>query len=361
MNTIENAETTTLNHQKVEAFAGQVVSDLSAGISGVMIQLGHELGLYKAMVDQGRITARTLADRTNTFERYVQEWLNNQAAGGYVDYYPEDQTFELSQEHAIILAVEDSPAFMVPGFNLVSCMWYDKDKIADIFRTGQGMGWHQHHHDLFYGTEAFFRSGYKANLVDVWIPALENMDEKLKIGGRVADIGCGHGASTLIMAEKYPNSEFYGFDYHQESIEVARQRAEEAGITNAFFITAAADEYAEGNFDLICFMDAFHDFGNPLQAIVHAQQKLAEDGSLMLVEPAAGDNLEDNFNPIGRLFYAGSTALCVPNSHSQEGDFCLGAQAGPARVESIAKDAGYHNFKIASQNPFNMIFEIKVS
>lgn len=358
MKSVENPQME-LNEQKVEQFAGQVVLDLSANMAGVMIMLGHELGLYKAMVGEGPVTSLALSEKTNTFHRYVQEWLNNQAAGGYVKYDPETQTYELPMEHAIVLALEDSRAFMTSGFYLVASMWYDKDKLAEAFTTGKGIGWHERHHDLFFGTESFFRSGYKANLVDSWIPSLEGVKEKLENGGRVADIGCGHGASTIIMAEKFPQAQFYGFDYHPESIEVARKRAEEAGLTNIQFVVAAADTFEEGNFDLICFMDAFHDFGNPLKAVSHARSKLAHDGTVMLVEPAAGDKLEDNFHPIGRMFYAGSTAMCVPHSHSQEGGYCLGAQAGPARVGEIMKEAGYSSFRITQQTPVNHIFEAK--
>ena len=356
---ITNEKSQAPDLQKVEAFAGQVVSDLAAGMSGVMIQIGHELGLYKAMVGQGPMTAATLARKTNTFERYVQEWINNQAAGGYIDYDPEQRTYELSPEQAMVLAIEDSPAFMTPGFYLVSSFWYDKDKIAKDFREGRGIGWHEHHHNLFYGTEALFKPGYKVNLVNEWIPALEGIDEKLQKGGRAADIGCGHGASTIIMAEKYPNAEFFGFDYHKSSIEVARERAKTAGVKNVHFEVAAADDFQGGTFDLICFMDAFHDLGNPYKAISHARRKLDKEGSILIVEPAASDKVEENFHPVGRMFYAASTAVCVPNSHAQEGDYCMGAQAGPAQVEAIIREAGYTRFRIAQQSPVNLIFEAK--
>lgn len=354
-----NENTPALDFQKVEALAGQVVSDLSAGMSGVMIQIGHELGLYKAMVGQGPLNAEQLAEKTGTFKRYVQEWLNNQAAGGYVLYDPATRTYELTQEQAIVLAIEDSPAFMTAGFYLVSSLWYDKDKLVQDFKEGKGIGWHEHHHNLFFGTEAFFKPGYKTNLVNEWIPALEGIDVKLKQGGKGADIGCGHGASTLIMAEKYPNSEFFGFDYHKGSIEVARERAHAAGLTNVHFEVAAGDNFHGDDFDLICYMDAFHDMGNPYKAISYARKKLAPKGSILLVEPAASDKVEENFNPVGRMFYAASTAVCVPNSHSQEGGYCLGAQAGPAKIEAIVREAGFTRFKIAQQSPVNLIFEVK--
>lgn len=348
-----------LDMQKIQAFAGQVISDLSAGMSGVLVQIGEELGLYRAMAELGPTNAKKLSERTGTFERYIQEWLNNQAAGGYVTYNSEHKTYHLPKEHALILADGKSPFFMAPGFQVISSLWYDKDKLVEDFRAGNGIGWHQHHHNLFFGTEAFFRSGYRANLINEWIPSLEGVETKLAKGGKVADIGCGHGASTILMASKYPNAKFYGFDYHQESIEIARQRAKEAGVDNIIFKRASAEDFKESNFDLICFMDAFHDFGNPLKAIQYAKSKLNDDGSIMLVEPASFDELEKNFTPIGRMFYAASTTLCVPHSHSQSGGYCLGAQAGPKRVEEIVEEAGFTRFKITQRTPVNLIFEIK--
>lgn len=350
----------TIDSKKMEVFAGQVISDLSAGMSGVLVQIGLELGLYKAMATLGDTTAKELAETTNTFPRYIQEWLNNQAAGGYVDYSADTNTYRLSMEHALILANEDSPFYMTPGFNVVSSMWMDKDKIVQDFKDGQGIGWHEHHHSLFFGTEAFFRAGYRANLVNDWIPSLTNIDSILKSGGYVADIGCGHGASTIIMASQYPKSTFYGFDNHKDSIEIARKRAKDAGLTNIYFEVANANDFGGDAFDLICFMDSFHDFGNPLKAITNAKNKLTARGSVMLVEPASFDNLEENFNPIGRMFYAASTTLCVPHSNSEEGHYCLGAQAGPKRVEQIVKEAGYTNFKICRRTPVNLIYELKI-
>lgn len=353
-------EENVLDMEKAEQFAGQFIQDLSANYSGVMVVLGQELGLYKAMQGYGPLSPSQLAEKTNTYVRYVHEWLNNQAAGGYIIYHPEDKTYELPDEHALVLAEKDNPFLLAPAYYVVSSLWEDKTKLINAFRNGNGIGWHEHHDHLFFGVESIYKSGYLANLNDVWIPALDGVEEKLKEGGRIADVGCGHGASTILMAEKFPNSEFYGFDYHAGSIEVARQRAEEKGLTNVFFDTAHAEGYEKGNFDLICFFDCFHDFGNPQKALSYAREKLATDGSLLLVEPNASDKIEDNFNPVGRMYYAASTALCVPHSHSEEGDYCLGAQAGPQKVEEIANKAGYGNFKIASQNPFNLIYEIKI-
>lgn len=349
-----------LDMQKVEQFAGQIVLDLSANYSGVMSLLGQELGLYKAMRGAGPLTSAQLAKKTNTFERYIREWLNNQAAGGYVTYDPQSKTYDLPEEHAMVLIEKDSPVLLGPAYFVVSSMWKDKEKLAEAFKSGSGIGWHEHHHHLFHGVEAVYRTGYLANLNSAWIPSLAGMEEKLNKGGRVADIGCGHGASTILMAEKFVNSEFYGFDYHQESIDVARQRAEEKGLTNVFFKKVDAEGYEQGNFDMICFFDCLHDLGNPGKALRHARTKLAPTGSLLVVEPNASDKIEENFNPIGRMFYAASTALCVPHAHSEKGDHCLGAQAGPAVTKKIVEEAGYSYFKIAQQTPINLIYEVKI-
>ncbi|WP_295120773.1 class I SAM-dependent methyltransferase [uncultured Chitinophaga sp.] len=353
------AEQPVVDFKKAEQFLGQFILDLSANYSGVMALLGQELGLYTAMRGAGPLTPHELAAKTNTFERYIREWLNNQAAGGYIVYDKVNKTYELPEEHALVLVEKDSPFLLGPAYYVVNSLWKDKDKLLNAFTTGSGIGWHEHHHDLFHGVESVYRTGYLANLNSVWIPSLPGMETKLRNGGRVADIGCGHGASTILMAEAFPNSEFYGFDYHTASIAVAKQRAAEKGLTNVFFIEAGAEAYTQGNFDMICFFDCLHDLGNPLKALQYARTKLATDGSLLFVEPNAGDNPEDNFNPIGRMFYAASTALCVPHSHSEDGDYCLGAQAGPAAVKQIVKEAGYSRFRIAQQNPINLIFEVK--
>jgi ubiquinone/menaquinone biosynthesis C-methylase UbiE len=349
-----------LDLQKVEQFAGQFILDLSANYSGVMTLLGLELGLYEAMRGAGPLTPAQLAEKTNTFERYIQEWLNNQAAGGYVLYDPQHKTYALPEEHALVLTEPDSPYLLGPAYFVVNSLWKDKDKIAEVFESGNGLGWHEHHHHLFHGVEAIYRTGYLANLNTVWIPSLTGMQEKLQNGGRVADIGCGHGASTILMAQKFPNSEFYGFDYHQASIDVARQRAEEIGLTNVFFKKVDAEAYEQGNFDMICFFDCLHDLGNPGKALSYARTKLAPSGSLLIVEPNASDKTEDNFNPIGRMFYAASTALCVPHAHSEKGQYSLGAQAGPAAIRKIVEEAGYSVFKIVQQTLVNLIYEAKV-
>jgi SAM-dependent methyltransferase len=353
-------ETNTLDLNKAQQFAGQFIADLSANYSGVMTLLGQELGLYEAMRKLGPVTSDQLASQTNTYERYVREWLNNQAAGGYVEYNPETETYALPEEHALVLIDKDSPFLMGPAYYVVNSLWKDKDKLSHAFTSGKGIGWHEHHHDLFHGIEKAYRTGYRANLNTAWIPALDGISEKLQRGGRVADIGCGHGASTVLMAEEFPNSAFYGFDYHPESIGVARTRAAEKGLINAFFKQAGAEDYEQGNFDLICFFDCLHDLGNPVHALRYAKNKLAPGGALLIVEPNAGDKPEHNFNPIGRMFYAASTALCVPHAHSEHGDYCLGAQAGPAALEKLTKEAGYTHFKIAHQNLVNLIIEVRV-
>lgn len=350
--------TTSPDPDKVQAFAGLVISELSANMGGVMLQIGHELGLYKAMSDGQPYTAASLASKTGTYKRYIQEWLNSQAAGGYLEYEKETGTYSLSSEKAMVLAIEDSPAFLAPGFNVVQSMWTDKDRLRDAFKTGEGIPWHKHHHSLFFGTEAFYRSGYRANLVNNWIPKMGGMHEKLEAGGVVADVGCGHGASTLIMAEKYPTSTFHGFDYHRESILVAEERAKTKGIKNAFFHHKDAFSFDQ-EFDMICYMDAFHDFGDPLKSAQKAFECLRPDGSLLLVEPFAGDEVENNFNPIGRMFYSASTALCVPHSNSEKGQCCLGAQAGPKKIFSILQEAGFGRLSIVEQTPVNLIIEAR--
>lgn len=349
-----------VDQSKVEAFAGQVVTDLAAALSGVMVNLGHKLGLYSAHADAGSLTAADLARRTDTHERYVREWLNNQVAGGYVTHDPKDDTYELPTEHALVVADPDSPVFLTPGFDVASSLWLDEDKLVEAFRTGEGVGWHEHHHNLFFGTEALFRSGYRANLVDAWIPALEGVQEKLTTGGKVADIGCGHGASTILIAKAFPNSEFIGFDYHKASIDIARKRAEEAGLNGRVrFETASATEFGGTGYDLICYMDCFHDLGDPLGAARHTRAALNDDGCLLLVEPFAGDRVEDNISPVGRMFYAASTALCVPNSLSQDVGLGLGAQAGETRLAEVLKEAGFSRVRRATETPFNLVIEAR--
>lgn len=349
-----------IDRAKVEAFADRVVDDIAAAMSGVMVNLGHKLGLYRAMAGSGPLTSDELARRTGLHERYVREWLNNQVAGGYLDYDPATRTYRLSEEHALVLAEPDSPAFLAGGFDMVSSLWLDEEKVAQAFRSGQGIGWHEHHPHLFHGTEAIFRAGYRADLAETWIPALDGVAARLKAGGAVADIGCGHGVSTIVMAKAFPQSRFVGFDYHPASIEIARQRAERAGVAERVtFEVASAKTFAGGDYDLICFVDCFHDLGDPLGAARHARRALHEDGCLLMVEPFAGDRIEENIGPVGRMYYAASTALCVPNSLSQEVGLGLGAQAGEARLAEILRDAGFRHVRRAAETPFNLVIEAR--
>jgi SAM-dependent methyltransferase len=329
-------------------------------MSAVMTDMGDKLGLYRAMAGAGPLTAAELASRTGTHERYVREWLNNQAAGGYVLYHPGADRYELPDEHAMVLARKESPVFMAGGMGTVAAMWLGQEKVANAFRNGSGVGWHEHDSCLHFGTEHFYRTGYQAHLVQDWIPALDGVVEKLQRGAKVADVGCGHAASTVILAQAFPRSEFFGFDYHAGSIAVAKKRANESGVEGrTTFETASAAEYPGNNYDLICFMDCFHDLGDPLGAAKHARQAIAADGTVLLVEPFAGDSVEANLNPVGRLFYAASTVFCTPNSLSQNGAAALGAQAGEARICAIFREAGFRTFRRAAETPFNLILEAR--
>jgi SAM-dependent methyltransferase len=338
--------------QKLDAFMGKLMGDLGGAVGGVMILLGDRLGLYKAMADGQPVSAQDLATRTGLRERYVREWLAAQAAAGYLAYDASAQSFTLPPEH--------SPAFFAGAFEIVQAMWMDEPRIAEAFRTGQGVGWHEHAPCLFRGTERFFRPGYNANLVSAWIPALAGVQGKLERGAAVADIGCGHGASTILMAQAFPNSRFFGFDYHPASIERARALAQEAGVADRVtFETASAKDYPPRSYDLIAFFDCLHDMGDPVGAGRHVREALAPDGTWMIVEPFANDALEDNLNPVGRIYYAASTMLCTPASLSQEVGLGLGAQAGEARLRAVATEAGFASFRRATETPFNLVFEAR--
>lgn len=351
-----------LDMNKVEQFAGQVVGDISATFSGVMTNIGHKLGLYKAMAGAGGMSSQMLADKTGTHERYVREWLNNQTAGGYVIYDTETNSYTLPDEHIPVLVDDESPVFLVPALDVASSLWLDEDKVADVFRSGKGMAWSDHHHRLFCGSEALFRPGYKAHLTIAWIKSLDGVDAKLEAGAKVADVGCGHGASTIVLAQEYPNSTFYGFDSHKDSIDIARQRAKEAGLNgNVHFSVARAKDYTEAGFDLICFMDCLHDMGDPVGAADHARQSLKTDGTVLLVEPAPADAVNENINPVSRLYYAASTAVCTPCSKSQEVGLALGAQAGEKRLSDVMREAGFKNIRRTAETPFNMVFETLIN
>lgn len=351
---------TAIEQEKVDAFVGQVVNDIAAAYSGVLTKVGHSLGLYKTMAQNGAISATELARKTGTTERYVREWLNNQAAGGYIEYDPHQGTYRMPPEHVPVLANEDSPVFLAGCLGGLTAIYKIEERLTEAFKTGSGIGWHEQDQSLFYGTEYLFRTGYKAHLTTEWIPSLSGVDDKLKAGGTVADIGCGHGASSIIMAQAYPRATIVGFDYHPASIDVARQRAREAGVEDRVrFEVATAKNYPGANYDLICFMDCLHDLGDPQGAARHAFQAVAPDGSVLLVEPHAGDRVEQNLHPIGRLFYAASTAFCTPNSLSQEVGSAIGAQAGEARFADIMFQAGFRQFRRATETPFNLIFEAR--
>ena len=343
----------------IEAFIGRVIGDLGAAFSGVLVNVGRKLGLYEAMLDLGACTTAELAEKTGVRERYVREWLANQVAGGYVAYDPENQTYSLPPAQAMVLANDQSPIFMVPAFEVASSFWLDEDLIVETFRSGEGLGWHAHNHRLFCGTESFFRTGYRAHLVNDWLPALDGITERLQSGARVADIGCGHGASTIMMAQAFPKSSFLGVDYHDASIVTARKRAIEEGVAaNIAFEVMTATEFHGRDFDLICFMDCLHDLGDPVGALASCRRALKPDGKVLLVEPYAGDRLEENLNPVGRMYYAASAMACTPNSLSQNVGLGLGAQAGEQRLREVARQAGYSNLRRASQTPVNLILEL---
>lgn len=347
--------------KSTEEFAGQVLGDVSATFSGVMTNIGHKLGIYKAMAFAGELTSSMLANKLDLTERYIREWLNNQVAGGYVIYHATKKTYQLPDEYVPVLANDESPVFLVPALQVASSLWHDEDKLSAVFKTGEGIAWADHHHHLFCGSESLFRPGYKSFLVADWIKAMDGVTDKLERGAKVADVGCGHAASTIVMAKAFPNSTFIGYDNHGESIETASTRATEAGAKeNTFFRVQDAQTYEEKGFDLICFMDCLHDMGDPVSAAHHASKALKPDGSLLLVEPAAGNNVEDNINSVSRLYYAASTAVCTPCSLSQKVGLALGAQAGEHCLTEILKQAGFVSVKRVAETPFNIVLEAKL-
>ncbi|WP_222914622.1 class I SAM-dependent methyltransferase [Natrinema sp. SYSU A 869] len=347
-----------IDEEKLGELVGMAVNELGAAYYAPLLVIGDRLGLYEALADGGPLLPAELAERTDTVEPYVAEWLAAGAAGGYVTYDRETGCYSLTPEQTALLADEDSPAFLAGGFQ--GLVGYQKrlSEIESDFRTGEGVGWHEQDEDVCHGTERFYRPSYETNLIDEWIPALNGMDARLTAGARVADVGCGHGASTIIMAKAYPSSEFVGIDYHEHSIEMARKRAEEVGVADRIsFEVATAKEYNGTDYDLVMMFDAYHDMGDPVGVASHVRETLADDGAWMLVEPFANDRVEDNLNPIGRAFYCASTMACVPNSLDQGGDPVLGAQAGEARLREVITEGGFTSVRRATETPFNLVLE----
>jgi SAM-dependent methyltransferase len=344
---------------RLNVFIGKFVGDLGATVHAGMVVIGDKLRLYKALAEKP-MTSAELATVTDADERYLREWLSSQAAGGYVNYDAKTQRFSLDDEQALALAVEDSPAFIPGAFELALGSLKAVPRITAAFRSGDGMGWHEHDHDVFHGCEKFFRPGYAANLVSTWIPALDGVARKLEAGGEVADVGCGLGASTMLMAKAYPRSRFVGFDYHDASIDAARKSAERAGVADRVrFEVAKAKDFPGRDYDFVAMFDCLHDMGDPIGAATHVRKSLASDGTWMIVEPFAKDKLEDNLNPVGRVYYAFSTLLCTPCSRSQEVGLCLGAQAGEKRLRDVVTAGGFSRFRCATQTPFNLVFEAR--
>ena len=351
-----------VDEANLSEFIEKAVNEWGASMGALLIFVGDRLGLFKAMAGAGgALTPEELARKTGTHPRMIREWLAAQAAGGFLTYNPASGTYMLQEEQALALTDENNPAYIAGGYQILAGLFKDQDKIIEAFRTGKGLGWGDHHHYLFEGTERFFKPNYVANLITSWIPALEGVEDKLRRGGgtKVADVGCGHGVSTILMAKAYPDSEIIGFDYHRPSIEWARKEAEKEGLKNITFEVAASTDYPGDDYDLVAFFDCFHDMGNPSATAKHVLQTLKKkDGTWMLVEPFANDKVEDNLNPLGRLNYSASTMVCVPASLNENGP-ALGAQAGEERIAEIVTSSGFSKFRRATQTPFNLIFEAR--
>lgn len=356
----ELKQPTELDMEKLMAFVFRAVDEVGATLNAALVVMGDKLGYYRAMAEQGATTASRLADETGTGEPYAREWLNSQAAGGFVDYDATTGRYELPPEHVVALTDESSPAFLPGFFQIALGTVQDSSRIVELARSGAGLGWHEHNHDVHEGCERFFRPSYNAHLVDEWLPALDGVVGKLEQGGRVADIGCGHGASTVIMATAFPRSTFHGSDYHADSITAARARAEAAGVSDRVtFEVAPAGGFSGEGYDLVTTFDALHDMGDPVGAARHVLQSLAADGTWMVVEPMAGDHVQDNLNPVGRAYYGFSTLLCTPASLSQEVGLALGTQAGPAKIRDVVTTGGFSRFAKVAETPFNQVLEVR--
>ena len=350
-----------IDRTQLESFLSRAIGDLSAGYAGVMVSLGSKLGLYRAMAGAGPISSKELAALTGCAERYVSEWLNAQAAGGYVGYHAVSNTYELSPEQAMVLADENSPVFIPNAWQVPASMWLDEDKAIEAFRTGKGVAWSEHDGRLHCGVAAFYRNAYRSSLVPEWLPALDGVVERLEAGISVADVGCGHGHSTILMGQAFPQSRFHGFDAHSASIDEARHNAADAGLSaRVSFDAARAVDYPGASYGLICFFDCLHDMGDPVAAARHAAKVLAPGGTVMLVEPFANDRVEDNISPVARLYYAASTTICCAHSISEGGNLVLGAQAGEARLAEVFRKAGFTRFRRAAETPFNLILEARL-
>ncbi|HMN29597.1 MAG TPA: class I SAM-dependent methyltransferase [Caldilineaceae bacterium] len=348
-----------MNEAKLYELLGKMVTELGAAYIGTSVIIGDQLGLYKALAAGGALTSQQLAERTGTAERYIREWLAGQAASGYIDYDAANHAFEMTPEQAMVFANEDSPVLLTGGYNIVQAAYASIPRIAEAFRTGQGMSWGEYCNCLFCGVAKFFGPGYRANLVSGWLPTIDGAVAKLRAGGKVADVGCGHGISTVIMAQAFPNSHFFGFDHHPGSIEQARTYAREQNVANVTFDVATAKGYPGKNYDLVTFFDCLHDMGDPVGAATHVRETLNSNGAWMIVEPMAQDDLTGNLNPVGRIYYAASTMVCLPTSLSQEVGLGLGAQAGEAKLREVATKGGFTQFRRATETPFNLILEAR--
>jgi SAM-dependent methyltransferase len=348
-----------IDEDKLNDLIGRFVSDFGAAMHAATVVIGDKLGLYAALAEQGPITGSDLAQALGFDTRLVEEWLAAQFVSGYAEYDPTAGTFWLNEEQAAVLADDSTPAFLVGAQTITAAMWKDEARIRDAFRSGNGVGWHEHNHDLFHGTEKLFKPGYLGNLVTTWIPALDGVEAKMRSGAKVADIGCGHGSSTILLANEYPNSEITGFDYHAASIDEARTRAAQAGIGDRVdFQVASAQDFPGTGYDLVCIFDALHDMGDPIGAAAHIRASLADDGTWLLVEPMAVAGLENNVNPVSRIFYAGSVGICTPAAQAQSGGYALGNQVSDAAWSDLLGHVGFSRFRRAAENPFNRVFEV---
>ena len=358
--TTANQASGRIDEAKLHAFVNRAITDLAAGYSGVMVSLGRQLGLYETMANTGPLSSHEVASRAGCAERYVREWLNSQVAGGYLAYHPASQTYELLPEQALVLADKNSPTYIAPAWEVPASMWADQPKAIEAFRTGKGVSWGDHDARLFCGVAAFYRNGYRKQLVPEWLPALDGVVEKLHAGARVADVGCGHGHSTVLMAQAFPHSRFYGFDPHEDSIAEARENAREGGVADQVqFAIGTAKSLTERGLDLVCFFDCLHDLGDPVGAANHVRKALAADGTLLVVEPLGRDRVEENINPVSQIYYSASTTLCCAHSLSEEVGLALGAQAGESRLQRVFQEAGFTRIRKAMETPFNLILEVR--